>query len=341
MANPVKIIFYLLFVCLLIFILLAVFVFYGFYQIYIPLSEGAGDKIFEIEKGQSIEEIAGNLKKESLIRGDFWFKAYLWLSGKQDRIQAGLYLINSGLNISQIADVFFYGKTKTDEAWVTIPEGFTLKQIQARIEAAGLDVSGFEQAKIGDFEKKYNFFEGVPQESSLQGFLFPDTYKFKKDLASGEILTKMLNNFDEKLTEKMRQDIKAQNLSVFEIIIMASLLEKEVKTSSDRKIASGIFWKRLADGYPLESDATLSYIFEDKKDRHSAEETKTNSPYNTYRYAGLPPGPICNPGFEAIEAAIYPQESDYYFFLTKPEGGEAVFARTLQEHNANKAKYLK
>jgi len=140
----------------------------------------------------------------------------------------------------------------------------------------------------------------------------------------------------------LREDQKVkQNRNIFDIIVMASILEKEVKIAGDLKVVSGIFWNRMNDKYPLETDATLSYIFGDTEDRHTIEQTKVDSPYNTYKYAGLPPGPISNPGINAITAAIYPQASDYYFFLTKPDTGEAVFAKTMEEHNANKANYLK
>ncbi|MBU4082674.1 endolytic transglycosylase MltG, partial [Patescibacteria group bacterium] len=136
-----------------------------------------------------------------------------------------------------------------------------------------------------------------------------------------------------------RAEIKKQGKTVEEVVIMASILEKEVRTDRDRRIASGIFWRRLGNNYPLQSCATIAYILDEDKWRYSTEDTKVDSPYNSYQNVGLPKGPICNPGLSAIRAAINPQENDYNFFLSKPDG-ETVFSKTLEEHNTNKAKYL-
>jgi len=336
----VKLLYFFTF-CILAFLLAFGFIFYSLFQIYIPLNSGQS-QIIEINKGQGVKEIAKVLEEKKLIRSDFWFETYLWLEDKQNKLQAGRYLIDSNLSIAKIAEIIIEGRVIPDEVWVTVPEGFTLKQLIARFIENGFDsIKEIEGKTTDDFRSRYQFLADAPNKVSLQGFLFPDTYKFKKEAGVDELIAKMLDNFDGKLTAKMRQDIKNQNRTIFEIVIMASLLEKEALLSADRKIISGIFWKRIKDNYPLESDATLSYIFNDKKTRHSIEETKIDSPYNTYLHPGLPPTPINNPGLDAIEAAIYPQESNYYFFLTKPDTGEAVFASTLKEHNLNKKKYLK
>jgi len=316
-------------------------VLYGLYEFYSPVG-GTGAKTIEIQNGESVKEIGKNLAEQSLIKSSFWFEIYTWLSEKQNKLQAGKYSISPNSSMVQIVDIISQGKVTENDIWVTIPEGFTQKQIKARLIDEGLNVAqDLDRAVSGDFRQNHQFLSDAPQTASLEGFLFPDTYKFKEDASLQEILTKILDNFDKKLTSQMRQDIAGQNRSIFEIVIMASILEKEVKTPDDRKIAAGIFWKRVNDKYPLESDATLSYIFGDTQARHTQEQTKIDSPYNTYKYIGLPPGPISNPGSEAIEAAIYPQESNYYFFLTKPDTGEAVFAKTLDEQNLNKVKYLK
>jgi UPF0755 protein len=336
-----KAIIYIFTFCFFIFIAIGGFFIYGLYQIYAPPG-GAEAEIFEIQSGQGIKEIGEALKRQGLIRSPFWFKAYVWLSDAQAKMQAGQYSISRSLSLAQIVGIFSEGKIIEDGIWLAIPEGFTLKQIKARLAESGIEsAENFGDETIDAFEAEYDILGDAPDQAGLQGFLFPDTYKFKKDVGAKDVIIKMLDNFDGKITPKMRQDIKGQGRSVFEIVTMASILEKEVRGLNDKKLASGIFWKRINDRYPLQSDATLSYIFEDKKDRHSIEETKVDSPYNTYKYIGLPPGPINNPGLEAIEAAIYPQETDYYFFLTKPDTGEAVFSKTLEEHNENKLKYLK
>ncbi len=149
----------------------------------------------------------------------------------------------------------------------------------------------------------------------------------------------MRENFNRKLDEELRDEIARQDKTIKEIIIMASLLEREVPTYQDQRIVSGIFYQRLKTNYPLESCATIAYILGIDKWRYSIEDTRIESPYNSYLNIGLPPGPICNPGLSAIKAAIYPQENEYNFFLSKPNG-ETVFSKTLEEHNENKAKYL-
>jgi UPF0755 protein len=179
-----------------------------------------------------------------------------------------------------------------------------------------------------------------PKSLNLEGYIFPDSYKIRKEETIEDIINKTLQNFDKKVTPELRQEIEKQNKTIFEIITMASLLEKEVKTLEDKKIVSGILWKRLENNMPLQVDATISFITGKKDANISIEETKIDSPYNTYKYKGLPLGPISNPGLESIIAAIYPESSDYWYYLSTPEG-ETVFSKTLEEHNIAKAKYLK
>ena len=150
----------------------------------------------------------------------------------------------------------------------------------------------------------------------------------------------MLDNFDKKVTSDIRREIERQKKTLFEIITMASLIEKEVRTEEDRSVVSGILWKRLSIGMALQVDATIVYITGKNTTRISSEETKINSPYNTYRRPGLPPGPIANPGLSAIHAAIYPKESPYLYYLSTPDGN-TIFSRTLEEHNKAKSRYLR
>jgi len=210
---------------------------------------------------------------------------------------------------------------------VTIPEGWTQKQIEEKL---GMKLPG----------------------ENLEGFLFPDTYKFPLGVSGEEVVRKMRENFEEKLNTKIpelsltpKEAIMQQGKTIFEIVIMASLLEKELspKNKNDKenqRIISGILWKRLENKIPLQVDSTITYITGKKITQVSFEETKIDSPYNTYKYRGLPLGPICNPGIDSILAAIYPKNSDYWYYLSTPEG-KTIFSKTLEEHNLAKAKYLK
>ena len=197
-----------------------------------------------------------------------------------------------------------------------------------------------------DWASEFSFLASKPDNLSLEGYLFPDTYRFFASSTPLEVTQRMLLNFEKKITKEMMLEIKKQGKTLHEIITMASIIEKEApifnqSNSDDAKLISGIFWKRQEIGMALQSDATLSYIYENKKPAHSEEELKVKSPYNTYLYLGLPPGPICNPGLIAIEAAIYPQESDYLYFLTPLDGSQVYYAKSYQEHLNNKYKYLK
>lgn len=194
---------------------------------------------------------------------------------------------------------------------------------------------------------KFSLLADKPKNTDLEGFLYPDTYRVFASSTATEIIDKMIANLDRKLTDKMRADIKAQGKTINEILTMASIIEKEAPISyaknnnKDAKIISGIFWRRIKVGQALQSCATLAYILGVDKEQYSEADTWVESPYNTYRNPGLPPGPIANPGILAIEAAIYPTPSNYNYFLTPSGSKEIIYATTYEEHLRNKNKYLK
>ena len=291
-------------------ILLVIFIFS--WGIFVPKEKVSKEKIFSVERGQGLFEIGENLEKEGLIKSKIFFDFYVILIGKEKNLQAGKYLLSSSMNVPQIAQKIISGdiaKTK-----VTIPEGFTVKEIE-------------EKLKIK-----------LPGEN-LEGYLFPDTYYFPIDVSGEEVVRIMRENFEKKISP-YKEEIEKSGRSLQEIITMASLLEKEVKTKEEKEIASGILWKRLKAGIPLQVDATITYITGKKTTKISLEDLQIDSSYNTYKYKGLPPGPICNPGLESILAALYPKESEYWYYLSTPDG-KTLFFKTLEEHNLAKAKYLK
>ncbi|PIS17218.1 MAG: endolytic transglycosylase MltG [Candidatus Nealsonbacteria bacterium CG09_land_8_20_14_0_10_42_14] len=277
---------------------------------FLPKDLGSQEEVvFKIEKGEGSKEIAANLEREGLIRWASFFRLYVLTTGVSGRLQAGTYQFSPSMSIFQIAGKLASGDIATVN--ITIPEGFTAEKIQARVKnMVGLDMP--------DLEKH-------------EGYLFPDTYKVAYGATGEEIVQMMLNNFDR----------KTASLAITpDIVIMASLIEKEVQTKEDKEIVSGIFWKRLESGMPLESCATIAYIKGIDQWRYSYEDTRIESPYNTYLNLGLPPGPIANPGLDSIEAALYSQDSDYWYWLSTPEG-ETIFSKTLAEHNYAKSIYLK
>lgn len=245
-----------------------------------------------------------------------------------------------------------------EEVTLKILEGWTLDDIATYLSDQGIitkesfkEIAGSSREELVEginiFNDKFDFLADKPSKQSLEGFLFPDTYRVFTDASSEDIIAKMLANFDAKLTPQMRADIASQGKSIYEVIIMASLIEKEAPIdysdpeNKDARIVSDIFWGRLEIGQALQSDATLSYLLNDNNPAHSGADLQIDSPYNSYKYTGLPPTPICNPGIKAIEAAIYPIPTNYNYFLTTLDGSEIYYARTYDEHLQNKYKYLK
>ncbi len=298
---------------------------------------------FIVEKGDSVNKIAGNLEKEGFINGSAYFQIYVWQKNLQNKLQAGKYEISSAMTIPEIADLLSGGKIISNEVSVLMPEGFQIEEIDRKLAENGL----IDEGKLLEYNKsnnldisKYEFLKDKARETGYEGFYFPDTYKFYKNSTIENMVKKILDNFDAKLTPDLRDEIKNQNKNIYEIIILASIIEKEAGFIKDMKKISSVFNNRLKIGMNLESDATINYIIKKGRAQATYEDLKVDSPYNTYKYAGPPPSPISNPGLEAIKAAIYPEETDYFYFLTK-ENGEAVFSKTFEEHLANKSKYLK
>ena len=338
MKKIKKIIFYFLFFILL-FSLFIFFLWQAIYLAKIPYDKES--KIFTIEKGQGLKEISTNLEKEGIIKSDFLFNLYAIFSKKSTKLQAGKYELSSSMAIPEIVEKFVKGEVIKEK--ITIIEGWNLNDIEKainekfKIKTQKLKLS---VKNLPEFKEKFDFLKNLPENATLEGFLFPDTYEFSFNVREEEILEKMLVNFDKKLNSQLREEIKKQNKTIFEIIIMASLIEKEVQTMEDKKLVSGVLWKRLKIGMPLQVDATITYITGKKTTKISIEETQIDSPYNTYKYFGLPIGPICNPGLDSILAAIYPRESDYLFYLSTSDG-KTIFSKNLLEHNIAKAKYLR
>jgi UPF0755 protein len=303
-------------------------------------------KLFTIEKGQAVKEIALNLKKDNLIKDQYVFIIYTALSGKYSKIQAGEYLLSSQMSTSKIVSLFTNGKTAKEK--LTIIEGWDLRDIAQYFKGKNIaseeeiyTITGKPTEEDNSINlNNYDFLSSKPSNLSLEGYLFPDTYYINKADNLESIISKMLNNFDSKLTPDLKSEIKRQKKTIFEIITMASLIEKEVKTSEDKKIVSGILWKRMANGMRLQVDATILYAQGKEGSKIYTKDTQINSPYNTYRNDGLPLGPISNPGIDSIIAAIYPTKTTYYYYLSTPDG-TTIFSRTLEEHNYNKNKYLK
>ena len=312
--------------------------FYFKSEVYYSHGSYSGQKLFTISQGEGNADISGRLEAEGFVAGKYYFYYYLRTHGLLNQIMPGDYQLSGSLTIPEIAHIITNAQEKFVK--VTFPEGFTAVQMAARLTASGLPGDQFLQIvdNPNELKSRYRYLSNA---KTLEGYLFPDTYFFKPDVSAQEIVEHLLDNFDSKLDSRMRMNIAKNNRSIADTVTMASIVQKEVQAPTDMQTVAGIFWKRLASSQKLQSDATLSYILKDKIDSHSGAALATDSPYNTYLYAGLPPGPIGNPGMSALDAAVYPTASGYDYFLTATVNGqkEVFFSATYDQQVANKAKY--
>ncbi|MDO8443682.1 MAG: endolytic transglycosylase MltG [Candidatus Azambacteria bacterium] len=317
----------------------ALFIFW--WKIRTPLNSAGEIRIFKVEKGESAQTIAENLKNNGFIKSPFLFRLYVFLSLDQYNLKPGEYELSPNMSVRDIGDILALGGT--NEVLIVIPEGFNLKQVEDRLIRANLAkpnalVNFRPKAGPPLADKFLEILSDKPISASLEGYLFPDSYRFFKDAVLSDVVSKMVNNLSDKLTPDLKMAIKNSSHSTYEILTMASLVEKEVSKDSDRPVVAGILWKRLKAGMPLQVDATLVYIT--GRNEIGDADKKIDSRYNTYFYRGLPKGPISNPGISAIKAAIYPETSPYWYYLSAKDG-TTIFSKTLEEHNRNRAIWLK
>ena len=315
----------------------------GFYLLINAPSPVIDTNSFSIQKNESVKSIAERLQKENLIYSPLLFRFYLRLTGKASEIKAGYYVFPPRPNLIQVVN-FITDSSNIHDGIFLVKEGDTLKDIERNLKARKIisNSDSLLNYKISDFNNQYPLlFDGAPLNNNLEGYLFPDSYHFPQGLSSQEIIKAFLNNFENK--------IKANNInltnnhhSAYENIIMASIIEKEVITESDKRKVADILWRRLEKGMPLQVDASICYAlnqtFEDCDLR--SDSFKIDSPFNTYLYKGLPPAPISNPGIESIKATLNPLPNNNWYYLTNRKTGETIFSQTYEEHQQARQKYL-
>jgi len=336
-----KIFRYFLVVLLIFFIIL-----FGAYWYYIRAinekNSGAAEKLrFVVQQGETSEDISKQLKDAGLIRSNLFFDLYAWQSGNDDKLQSGEYDIPKNLSIKDVIRLLSSAKERLQNK-ITIIEGWKISDIAQYFDDNAITK---KENFVWAVEHKaawwdrFELLKNKPRDRDLEGYLFPDTYLVYKDASIDDIIEKMLSNLEKKYTPEMRDETKRLGFSTHEILTLASIIEREVSTDDDRAVVSGIFHNRLKAGMGLQSDATVNYVTGKGKTQPSYDDVSVDSPYNTYKYRGLPPGPIGSPGLSAIRAALYPKESEYIYFLTTPEG-KAIYSKTYEEHIIAKRKYL-
>ena len=298
-----------------------------------PANPDAGQSIFIISAGQNLKTIAINLKKDGIISNDKYFIWYVKFKKAGKRLQAGEYLLSASQSPEQIIDILVTGKVILHK--ITFPEGLNIKEVANRIETAGF-------CSIDEFvalchDTSFIQSLGIPAKS-LEGYLFPDSYFFPKKSDCQTILSAMVDRFKSAFSPEWETRANQLGFSVFEIITLASIIEKETGDASERPIIASVFHNRLKKNMRLESDPTVIYGIKDFDGNIKRKHLKIITPYNTYKIKGLPMGPIANPGVLSIQAALYPAQTEYLFFVSKKDTTH-YFSKTIQEHNQAVRKY--
>ncbi|MBS1252703.1 MAG: Endolytic murein transglycosylase [Anaerolineales bacterium] len=310
-----------------------------------PMSDDPTPVTFTILPGETATQIAQLLEAEGLIRDANLFKALLRVHGVDTRLEAGDYQLRRNMSMIEIMETLQTGRPPT--VFLTIPEGWRAGQIADWLASKELaDADRFlELVQAGAGFEPESRPEGA---TSLEGYLFPDTYEFDSGATAADVIDRLLATFDARFTHEMRQQAEAHGLSIHEAVTLASIIEREAQIADERELISGVFHNRLEAGMHLNADPTVQYAFgyqaspgEWWKRPLYLEDLEVESPYNTYVHIGLPPGPICNPGLAALQAAVDPADTEYYYFVANDIAGDGshVFARTLEEHSANIDKY--
>ena len=299
------------------------------------LDPNSTDRVtISIEQGDSASDVADKLYEKELIKSPSVFKFYLSQHGLDGKIKAGRFVIKQNYTLSEIADTIVSGKSS--EMAVTLLEGWTVKQIAEYLEGEGLTTADafMECAKACEFEGKY-----LPT-GYVEGYLYPDTYFVDPNSYSDQaFIQRLINTFESKLDDEVFAGIAKNKRTLEEVVIMASIVEREERARAERPTVAGILWNRFDQNSGLGADATVLYALGRTKGGLTYEDLQIDSPYNTRKYAGLPPTPICNPNITSILAAANPTDTDYWYYLHDSEGA-VHYAKTLDEHNVNKARYI-
>lgn len=296
---------------------------------------------FTVEKGASLDKISIQLKNKGIINSPLYFKAYTKLSGYEKKIKAGNYIIKPNIGLKEL--LIKFQSPKSDYVIVTIPEGYTLYQIADKLESLNLvDKKSFLSIKLSELTQDKLISPGNKVYYELEGYLFPETYFIPTDSSGLDIAKIMYNQFEKVFTDEYRARARELNLSIEKVMAIASLIEKEAAKDEERKTISGVIYNRIKKGMPLQIDASVIYAItkgERSLDKVYNKDLAVKSVFNTYNRKGIPAGPIANPGKPSIEAALYPENNEYLYYVLGDNGH--VFSKTYEEHKKNIEKYMK
>ncbi|MBW7856827.1 MAG: endolytic transglycosylase MltG [Leptonema sp. (in: Bacteria)] len=299
-----------------------------------PVGNGSHQVEFEVVRGSGMQRVTRSLAEQKLLSSELFFRIFMKSTFKDTNLKAGVYDLNDGMSLFEIGSILTSGKVQMVR--VTIPEGWTNKQIGIHAASLGLCESVDEflaLTKDTELLKKYK----IPGNDT-EGYLYPETYYLARGVKADRLITAMLDRFFETLPQaKPPANITPEDL--FKAVILASIIEREAVHRQELPKMAGVYLNRIKKGMRLEADPTVQYILGDPKKRLLFKDLEIKSPYNTYRNKGLPPGPISNPGIEALQAAFHPEEHDFLFFVLKPDQTHE-FTRTYKEHLNAKKEFL-
>ena len=309
---------------------------YGY--VYINSAPGSlsDDVVVEIKRGSSFYAAANSLREKGVINSVRLFRIYAGLDGFQSKIRAGEYLVTPAMTAREIAVALVSGDVLRHK--ITIPEGYNLYQIADLLEEKGIVMKKAFIEKVFDRQLMSSMdVEGV----SFEGYLYPETYFFTKNMKAKDVISRMREGSRDKFTRKLEERSKEIGLTPHEVLILASIIEKETGNPDERPLISAVFHNRLKKEMRLQTDPTVIYgIIETYDGNIRKKDLLKKTPYNTYRISGLPLGPIANPGIDSIMAALYPADVGYIYFVSMNNGSH-IFSRTLKEHNKGVWKYQK
>ena len=298
----------------------------------------AESRMFVIARGESIGNIARRLQSEGFIRSSLAFIYVLYDTGREDSLQSGTYTISAGLTPRELSQVF--EKAPGEQAVLRIIDGWRLSQVATAVNKAFPGISKDDFLKAAVVGERHNtVLVGLKPDQPLEGFLFPDTYFFKPTASSAEIVDTLLDQFEQRAGQVLRQSAVDNKTTIYDIVKLASIVEREARDRKESPTIAGIYANRLKIGMKLDADPTIQYAIGEWRELTLAD-LEIDSPYNTYKVAGLPPTPICNAGEAALQAAAKPADVPYFFFVAKNDGtGDHAFAKTIEEQEANRVKY--
>lgn len=310
----------------------------GAWYILMPVG-GNKTVIVDIPQGETGSSVAVKLEKEGLIKDARLFKLVMRVTNSANDIKPGAYNLNQNMTMMEILHRIKTGEGKV--RLVTIPEGLTLKEIARLLEEKKI-VSGSDFLSAA---ANNSYFINGNKLDRIEGYLLPDTYDFPAVYNAGDMIRRLVKEFDDKAVP-LYKELKGKlprKMSMDEIVILASLIEREAQVPSERPVIASVYYNRLKKGMKLQCDATVQYALGKQKEVLTFSDLKVKSPYNTYLYEGLPPGPIANPGIESIKSALQPENTDYLFYVRNDikNDGSHIFSKTLTEHNNAINKYQK